>query len=262
MSAARSAFGDAWAAVGARRRVVSVLDADPDLGLGLEPERHAPARVASRTVLGVLDAGQWSPACESTEHAGVQFLVLDGVLMRRVSVEGRCGAELLTAGDLLAPGEPDDPLTGMFAQGSDWLALLPVHLAAIDHAWLRRMAPYPEVTMALLARSVGRARRATQTLAIAQQPRLADRLWLLLWTLAGRYGTVHADGVHLELPLTHHALAQLACAQRPSVSTAISRLQERGRLRRNGRTWVLVGDRQGSGGSGAGSSEPIRTSVP
>lgn len=257
----RPPLGDAWAAVGGRRRVVSVLDADPDLGVELEQERQAPARAASRTVLGVLDAGEWSPACESTERGGVQFLVLEGVLMRRVCVEGRCGAELLAAGDLLAPGEPDDLPTGVFAQRSEWLALLPVHLAAIDHGWLKRMAPYPEVTMALLARSVVRARRATQTLAIAQQPRLADRLWLLLWALAGRYGTVHADGVHLELPLTHHALAQLACAQRPSVSTAIARLQERGRLRRYGRTWVLVGEQQATGGWGTGGVERTRTSA-
>ena len=65
---------------------------------------------------------------------------------------------------------------------------------------------------------------------------------MLFWELADRYGHVHADGVHLDLPLTHEVLSHLAGARRPSVSGALTRLADEGRLRRSGRHWVLSGD--------------------
>jgi CRP/FNR family transcriptional regulator, cyclic AMP receptor protein len=79
-------------------------------------------------------------------------------------------------------------------------------------------------------------------MAIAQQPRLDDRLWMLFWELADRYGRVHADGVHVDLPLTHEVLSHLVAARRPSVSVALTKLAGQGRLLRNGRGWVLSGD--------------------
>ena len=81
------------------------------------------------------------------------------------------------------------------------------------------------------------------TMAIAQQPKLDIRLWMLFWELADRYGKVHPDGIHLELPLTHEVLSHLAGARRPSVSGALTRLAEDGRLTRSGRNWVLSGER-------------------
>ena len=85
--------------------------------------------------------------------------------------------------------------------------------------------------------------RLVITMAIAQQPKLDIRLWMLFWELADRYGKVHADGIHLELPLTHEVLSHLAGARRPSVSGALTRLAEDGRLTRSGRNWVLSGER-------------------
>ena len=79
-------------------------------------------------------------------------------------------------------------------------------------------------------------------MAISQQPRLDDRLWMLFWELADRHGKVHPDGVHVDLPLTHEVLSHLCGARRPSVSSALTKLAEQGRLERNGRGWVLRGD--------------------
>jgi CRP-like cAMP-binding protein len=78
-------------------------------------------------------------------------------------------------------------------------------------------------------------------MAIVQQPKLDIRLWLLFWELADRYGVVRRDGVHLDLPLTHEVLSHLAAARRPSVSGALSRLAADGKVRREGRGWVLCG---------------------
>jgi CRP/FNR family cyclic AMP-dependent transcriptional regulator len=57
--------------------------------------------------------------------------------------------------------------------------------------------------------------------------------------LADRWGYVAPDGIHLDLRLTHSTLARLACAQRPSVSTAIGRLGRSGVLRRDAGGFVL-----------------------
>jgi CRP/FNR family transcriptional regulator, cyclic AMP receptor protein len=78
-------------------------------------------------------------------------------------------------------------------------------------------------------------------MAIAQQPRLDQRIWLLFWELADRHGRVHRDGVHLDLRLTHEVISHLVAARRPSVSTALSKLAGRGILRREGGGWVLTG---------------------
>jgi len=92
-----------------------------------------------------------------------------------------------------------------------------------------------------VGRALDRSRRLAVLMAIVQQPRLDERLWMLFWELADRHGRVHRDGVHLELPLSHELISHLAAARRPSVSSALSRLAERGVLRREGRSWVVSG---------------------
>src|SRR4051794_29172377 len=49
-----------------------------------------------------------------------------------------------------------------------------------------------------------------------ERSRMEERLWLLFWERAERHGTVHTDGVHIGLRLTHEVLSQLAAARRPS----------------------------------------------
>jgi CRP-like cAMP-binding protein len=120
----------------------------------------------------------------------------------------------------------------------------------LDPRWTARAAAYPQIGAALAGRALGRSLRLVTAMAIAQQPRLDERLWMLFWDLADRFGKVHADGVHLELPLTHEVLSHLAGARRPSVSGALTRLADEGRLRRSGSQWIL------SGGPPVPSGEP------
>jgi CRP/FNR family transcriptional regulator, cyclic AMP receptor protein len=123
--------------------------------------------------------------------------------------------------------------------------LAPTRLAVLDLLWTERMGRYPRVGPALAGRALSRSRRLAAMMAIAQQPRLDDRLWMLFWDLADRHGKVHPDGVHLDLPLTHEVLSHLAGARRPSVSSALTKLADQGRLQRNGRGWVLSGEPPG-----------------
>jgi hypothetical protein len=49
------------------------------------------------------------------------------------------------------------------------------------------------------------------------------------------------DGVTVPLPVTHDVLAQLVCAQRPTVTSALKRLADRGQIRRrHDKTWLLA----------------------
>ena len=150
--------------------------------------------------------------------------LLEGVLIRRVGFDGRFGAELLADGDLLRPWEFDGEELLGFETG--WRVLVPTRLAVLDLPWTERMGRYPRVGPALAGRALVRSRRLTAMMAIAQQPRLDERLWMMFWELADRYGRVHADGVHLDLPLTHEVLSHLVgCA----AAVGVGRADEAGR---------------------------------
>ena len=172
---------------------------------------------------------------------GFGLLVLDGLLLRRVEVAGRHAAELLGPGDLLRPFQRGDDSTLDLTW--TWRVVAPTKCALLDPRWTARAAAWPPLGAELAGRGLARALRLVVTMAIAQQPKLDIRLWMLFWELADRYGKVHPDGIHLELPLTHEVLSHLAGARRPSVSGALTRLAEDGRLTRSGRNWVLSGER-------------------
>ena len=221
-----------------------VLDEDPELAELVPDARRGAARQASLAAVLEVGPGMWD-ARQDADRArdGFGLLVLDGVLIRRVGYGGRFGAELLADGDLLRPWEFDGEESLGFETG--WRVLTRTRLAVLDLLWTERMGRYPRVGPALAGRALIRSRRLAAMMAISQQPRLDDRLWMLFWELADRHGRVHADGVHVDLPLTHEVLSHLAGARRPSVSSALTKLAEQGRLRRNGRGWVLSGDPPG-----------------
>ena len=86
----------------------------------------------------------------------------------------------------------------------------------------------------LLGRAVRRSRWLAFSLAINHRNRVEERLLLLFWQLAHRWGTVRHDGVLVPLPLTHEMLAMLVGARRPTVTTALGVLKAEGQLRREG----------------------------
>jgi hypothetical protein len=222
--------------VGGDRAIV--LDEDAELA-GLVDDGDT-ARHASRAEVLWFPTGSWTaPQDAGDVTGGYGFLMLEGMIVRRVGFEGRYGAELLAAGDLLRPSslDGDDSLGLELA----WRALTRVRLARLNAAWTERMGRYPCVGPALAGRALDRSRRLAAMLAIAQHPRLDERLWMLLWGLADRFGRVRSDGVHVDVPLTHEVLAHLAAARRPSVSGSLMRLARQGRVRREGSGWLLCG---------------------
>jgi CRP/FNR family transcriptional regulator, cyclic AMP receptor protein len=219
-----------------------VLEEDRDLCEAVAGPRRLRAVEAGVATVVRRPTGLWNAREDAAlAHGGFGLLVLDGILVRRVGVNGRHGAELLAKGDLLRPWEHDGS-DGVMPFESDWRVVSATRLAILDLRWAAHMAPFPEVSGRLMGRVMLRSRRLAMLMAIVQQPRLDERLCLLFWELADRYGIVHPDGVHLRLPLTHEVISHLAAAQRPSVSAALGRLAQRGVLRRENRVWILAGD--------------------
>jgi CRP-like cAMP-binding protein len=221
-------------------RGVRLLIADPELGEGIRAEELELAQRALAVLLleGVPgDEAALEQRMESPPPLGL--LVLEGLIIRETEVAGQGAAELLGAGDVLVPG--NRPVADLMPGGEsvDWRLLTPIRLAVLDAAFLQKAARWPQVGWHLTRRTLNRGQASAVQLAICSRPRIEDRLQLLMWHLARRWGRVTRDGVRLDLPLTHAVLGKLVGAHRPSVTTALGSLGDRGVVVRDGDGWVL-----------------------
>jgi CRP/FNR family transcriptional regulator, cyclic AMP receptor protein len=224
------------------RSLIHLLEADSELAEGLTA---AELEVAARSVVvhvQTLEPGPWDPQDEPWPvQPTLGLLVLEGVLTRDIVFAGRTTTELLGAGDVLRPWEDDvqfDPLPFAVA----WHVHEPTRVALLDARFALAAARWPALAGALSRRHVRRARSLAFQLAIAQLPRVDDRLLVLLWALAERWGRVSPQGVRLPLALPHRTLATLVGARRPSVTTALSGLTRDGLVERTDEGWLLHGD--------------------
>jgi CRP/FNR family transcriptional regulator, cyclic AMP receptor protein len=230
-------------ASGAGSDLISIIDADPDLGELLDPSEREQARRETVTRVRRLSPGKWV-ALEALEpdshHQG--FLVVDGLLSREVEVLGRRCVELIGDADVLRPWGWD-PTGSHVSAEVDWVVLEPTRMAVLDHALVLQMNPWPQIGLELFARGTRRAHWLAVSLAISHHPRVDDRLLLTLWQVAERWGRVRPDGISVPLPLSHERLATLVGAHRPAVTTAVGELTRAGLLSRGGdRCWVLHGE--------------------
>ena len=228
--------------VGARlpHEIVRVFEQDPELLRGVS---GAPARQLERQVvtdvLCVAHGASLSPPAGADGLFGL--LVLDGLLARRVALAGRRSVELLGAGDVIRPGQDDGGLSSLPAETS-WRGLAHSRIAVLDAEFLGLVHRFPSVVGELLARAVQRSHALLARLAIAQMPRLDKRLLALFWHLADRWGHVEPTRVVVQVPVSHSVLAELVCAQRPSVSVALKQLIDAGHIERlPGGGWALFG---------------------
>jgi CRP/FNR family transcriptional regulator, cyclic AMP receptor protein len=219
-----------------------ILVDDPGLAEALSGQRLLTAVRDCVAETVHLPSGPWQPLqAVDGFHAGIGFLVLEGLLVRRVGLGDRFGAELLGDGDVLRPWQREDAGTTMPRSGA-WQALESCRLAVLDGDFALRAGRYPEVISALFARVVRRSRTLAINIAIVHHPRVDVRLQMLFWELADRWGTVRRDGVRVPLRLTHAVLADLVAAQRQTVSKALGELAARGSVTWTGDAWLLGGD--------------------
>jgi len=238
--------------------VVQLVDADPELFARLSvPERRDARRLAVAPALTLAETG---PAAleEAAQGDGPGLLVVCGALMRTVSLERQARAEMIGPGDLIRPRSED--IEHSLPARSTWDVVQPTRLAVIDTSVLETLCRWPSVVAQLLARSTRRSHELVRQLTITDLRRVDDRIMTLVWSLADRWGRCTPDGVSVPLRLTHDDIARLVGAHRPTVTSALRRLEGSGRLRRRAEGgWLLAADAPAPGRT---AGEPTLSLVP
>lgn len=224
------------------RHTVCLLDVDPDLADAIPPEELDEARRRALAQVLEVDGARWDP--EDLSHlSGPGWLgvfVVDGLLVRRVSVAGRTACEIFGVGDVTRPWDEDGEYEPL-AITVDWMVLKPTRVALLDRNFALRVARWPSVSAKLMQRVASRARHLALTQAVTHLPRTHARLLLLFWLLAERWGTVSPEGVVVRLPLTHQVLAMLVGSHRPTVTIALQKLSRAELLiRQSTHRWLLT----------------------
>ncbi|HEX5983079.1 MAG TPA: Crp/Fnr family transcriptional regulator [Solirubrobacterales bacterium] len=218
----------------------ALLRLDPDLGAGIPASQRAKAVRACRAEVLELPEGRWQEDDADFDNSGFGLIVLSGVLCRRVAQSESQGAEIVGPGDLLRPWDHLAEWSTIPIEAS-WEVIQPSRLALLDSDFARRAAPYPQVAAQLVRRALIRSRYLAILVAIIGQRRVETRLTMLFWHLADRFGQMSGEWVDIPVPLTHSTLAELVAARRPSVTTALSNLQDQGVVLRTHSGWRLSG---------------------
>jgi CRP/FNR family cyclic AMP-dependent transcriptional regulator len=219
----------------------SLVDEDPDLLKGFDQTTVESIRRAAAVPVIHVDTGPWTRASNPPRPVYGLF-VLNGLLSRGVIIQGRRSAELLGPGDILRPAASEE-LDSSVDFEVQWDVLEPARIALLDSEFAAAVAPWPELAGAVMDRIMRRAHALAFHLAVSHLKLVEMRLLVILWYYADRWGRVTPGGVLLPLRMTHGLLARIVGARRPSVSTALGRLQDRGHVERtdNGQ-WLLLGD--------------------
>ncbi|MDQ1695844.1 MAG: family transcriptional regulator, cyclic receptor protein [Frankiaceae bacterium] len=167
------------------------------------------------------------------------FIVLDGkVKISRAATDGR--ENLLT---VLGPGEMFGELS-LFDPGARTATATAVTestLASLDHDDLRPLLlNEPAVAVHLLRALAQRLRRTNEAMADLVFSDVPGRVAKALLELAEKFGDPEEDGVRVRHDLTQEELAQLVGASRETVNKALSDFANRGWLRLEGRTVLLM----------------------
>lgn len=223
---------------------VRLVDEDTELFAALSPRGQLEARARAVAPVIRLERGPWPGGlgnlCDPDTCLGL--LVLDGLLIHSIVVAHEPRSEIVGPGDVLRPWQEETEIASVpFA--SDWEVVHTTRLAVLDGRFLAFAARWPQLMSAIVERTVRRSHRLGLQLAITDLRRVDERLMLFFWHLADRWGRVGPDGITVPLPVTHDVLAQLVCAQRPTVTSALRRLTNEGRVRRRpDKTWLLAPD--------------------
>jgi CRP-like cAMP-binding protein len=219
-------------------RAASLFDVDPELGELLDAQHLAEARARAIVAVAELAPGPWSPAAlRDLGSRPFALLVLDGLLVRDILLAGGTATELLGPSDIVDLGVFDDSL---LPTGVRWSVPERARVAILDDRLLAIVRTWPAVARIMLERTARRGGRLAVHRAIAQLPRVDQRLVAFFGHLAERWGRVASAGIVVPLQLTHETLGRLIGARRPTVSLALKELAAAGVLeRRHDGAWLL-----------------------
>jgi CRP/FNR family transcriptional regulator, cyclic AMP receptor protein len=219
-------------------RAASLFDIDPELADRLDASQRAEARARAIVAVAELAAGPWDPATLAGAAARpFALMVVDGMLVRELLLAGSTATELLGPCDIVASCPPEDTMLPAEVQ---WSVPQSARVAVLDDRLLQILRAWPAVGRMLLDRAARREARLSAHRAIAQLPRVDQRLLAFFAHLAERWGRVAAAGVVVPLHLTHETLGRLIGARRPTVSLALKDLAaDRLLARRDDGSWLL-----------------------
>lgn len=214
---------------------VSIVDADPDLVAGLTAEDLLLARRALVRPRYEIPAGRWAPELLRAHEGGFGLLVVEGAIIREITLAGRGCAQLLGPGDVLQ----EAATSAVIECPVTWNAIVPSALVVLDDRFTSAARRWPALGLNLQRRLLDQTDRVALHAATAQLPRVERRVVALFWQLAERWGHVTRSGIAVTLPLTHEMIGRLVGAQRPTVTLALRELAHEGTLARSGDAWLL-----------------------
>jgi hypothetical protein len=221
---------------------VRLLDVEPDLAAGLTGDARALAHEVLIARVEPLQRGRWQPEAPERPDSHLGFLIVDGVVFRRLPFADRESVELLGPGDLLVPWH-EMRSSSLLDTTARWTVVEPGSVAVLDGRITGTIGRWPQVVAAVVGRALERSRAMALTLGIAQMPGAELRVLATLWDLAERFGYREADRWVVPIRLTQPMFAALVRAQRTTVSHALARLAElRLAERRADGYWVLRGE--------------------
>jgi len=217
---------------------IALLRADPNLAGDLSPRKRKAAERQLRVPEVELEAGPWEPP-EDGPSGSVSYLMTDGMILRRVALEGGASVELLGAGDYLLPLRDE---AASFSR-AELEVIDRARLALLDMRPGAPLSRWPTIGTEIAGRAIDRSRSLALQSAIMSIVGIEERLHALLWSLAERWGRATPAGVELEVNVPQAVLAEMIGARRPTVSQALGNLCERDALVSTGPgTWVLPGE--------------------
>jgi hypothetical protein len=218
---------------------VALLKVDGQLGQGLSDGERELAERALVAPAMRLPAGPWDPTPLAKHgRSALGLILVAGTVSQTLTMDGRATSHLIGPGDVMRPwADSTVPCPGL--AHNNWTVLAPSVVALFDRRLIGLCARWPSVLVELAVRSTRQMNRLSLQVAIARIPRIDDRLLVLFWRIAQRWGRVTPEGVLIPLPLTHEVIASLVAASRPPVSTALAQLSRDGLLQRTRDGWLM-----------------------
>ena len=219
--------------------LIRLLDHDPELSRHFAVEELPAASAALTVAARKAPAGPWTPPAQRPQGL-IGFLVLDGTILRTTDVAGRGCAHLIGPGDVLDPWMHTDVNACGTAR---YRVVEDAVLAILNQRFVKNAAGWPQVLPAMTERLIRQSEQIGALYALALLPRVDTRLIAFFWQLAQRFGRVGRDGVIVPLDLTHRTLGELVGGRRPTISVALTELDQAGHLRRRpDGSWALARD--------------------
>ncbi len=168
------------------------------------------------------------------ESAESMYLIKMGsVKIWKVDEEGReLTLDIRKAGDLLGESvlieEGDYPVYAS--------ALTPALICGVDRATFERLVEaHPQVGLAVIRNLSKRIDFLTGKLGALSEPSIEERLYKVLVNVAEQVGTPEPGGWSIAFPLTHEEIGFLVGAHRVSITRALKKLKDLGKVKSQGK---------------------------